>query len=110
MDKSYVKACRLGDVKENQATLTRVNGSEVLLIKMDGEVYACDSYCTHESTPLGEGEVINGEIQCMRHGARFDIKTGRATQMPAVIDIKTYAVKIVNDDVFIALQQDRRNQ
>ena len=68
-----------------------------------GVVYAVDDVCTHDGGELGAGDIVNGQIQCPRHGARFDLKTGDATQMPAVIGIGTYRVKIEDGNILVSL-------
>ena len=60
---------------------------------MKGIFIAIDNICTHDGGNLGEGNVVKGQIQCPRHGARFDLKTGQVTRMPAVIGINTYESK-----------------
>ena len=102
MEKVYVKVCKYEDLKEDQ-TVIEVEGKNVLLIKLDGNVYALENKCTHERLPLNGGDIHDGQIQCPHHGARYEIKSGRATQFPAVMDMKTYDVKIENDDVLVAL-------
>jgi 3-phenylpropionate/trans-cinnamate dioxygenase ferredoxin subunit len=43
---------------------------------------------------LDQGELIGGEIECPRHGARFDVATGRATRLPAIQPVRTYPVRV----------------
>jgi len=102
LEKVYVKVCKYEDLKEDQ-TVIEIEGKNVLLIKLDGNVYALENKCTHERLPLNGGDIYDGQIQCPHHGARYEIKSGRATQFPAVMDMKTYDVKIENDDVLVAL-------
>ena len=103
MDKTYYKACGLDELQNNLTVAAEVNGKSILLAKVKDDVYAIENNCTHENLPMGEREIVNREIQCPRHGARFDIKSGKATQIPGVIDLKTYDVKIKNNDVFVAV-------
>jgi len=102
LEKVYVKVCKYEDLKEDQ-TVIEIEGKNVLLIKLDGNVYALENKCTHERLPLNGGDIYDGQIQCPHHGARYEIKSGRATQFPAVMDMKTYDVKIENDEVLVAL-------
>jgi 3-phenylpropionate/trans-cinnamate dioxygenase ferredoxin subunit len=103
MEKTYIKVCQLSELKENNAVPFDVNGKSVLLARMEDKVFAVENNCTHMDEPIGEGKVTNGEIQCPRHGAKFDFRTGRAVQLPAVIDLKTYEVKIENNQVMVAI-------
>ena len=54
---------------------------------------------TISSGPLDQGELDGEEIECPRHGARFDVTTGRATCMPAVVPVKTYQVRVEGGEV-----------
>jgi len=101
--KEYVKACRVEDLKEGHAEVFELMGKKILIAMEKGEVYAIDNTCTHDNGAIGQSRVVQGEVQCPRHGARFDIKSGRATQLPAVMDIKTYKTKVENGDVLVSL-------
>ncbi|MFH2036151.1 MAG: non-heme iron oxygenase ferredoxin subunit [Candidatus Zixiibacteriota bacterium] len=103
MNKTYVKICPVNDLEENQTKAFEIGDYNILLAKHNGDVYAFENNCTHENLPLGEQKIIQREIQCPRHGARFDIKTGRAVQFPAVVNIKIFESKIEDDNVLVAL-------
>jgi 3-phenylpropionate/trans-cinnamate dioxygenase ferredoxin subunit len=103
VEKEYHRLCAVGDIEDNRTIEVNVNGKSILVTRVDGEYYAVENICTHESMPIGTGPIHDGQIQCTRHGARFDLKTGNATQLPAVMGVKTYKVKIENDDVLAAI-------
>jgi len=65
----------------------------IALCNVGGTIFAIDDVCTHDGGPLGEGELFGSEIECPRHGARFDVRSGRVTRMPAVAPVKTYDVE-----------------
>src|SRR5512141_3091842 len=77
-----------------------VEGKPILIANWEGTFFATQDLCTHDNGPLPEGELIDGEIECPRHGAHFDLRTGRPT-MPAVIPIKTYPVKVEDDMLLV---------
>ncbi len=78
-----------------------VRGVELLLCNVDGELYAVEDVCTHDGGPLDQSELDGCRITCPRHGAQFDVTTGRALTLPAVIPLETYAVTVDGDDVLI---------
>lgn len=98
----YTKICVEDEIPEGQIRTFAINGRPVAVAKYEGVIYAIDDVCTHDGGDLGEGNVVKGQIQCPRHGARFDLKTGEVTRMPAVFGVDTYEVKIVDGEVFIA--------
>ena len=71
------------------------------LANVDDEYYAIDDVCTHDGGPLDQGEVFDNEIECPRHGARFDVRTGKALTLPAVVPVKSYPVKVEGNDILV---------
>ena len=78
-----------------------VDGIEVLLCNVDGTLYAVADVYTHDGGPLDQGELEGSRIMCPRHGALFDVTTGAALTLPAVIPLPTYAVRVDGDDVYV---------
>ncbi len=99
----FTRICSDDEIAEGMVKTFKVEDKAIAVARYDGVVYAVDNICTHDGGELGTGDVIKGQIQCPRHGARFDLKTGKATQMPAVIGIGNYRVKIENGDILVAL-------
>jgi 3-phenylpropionate/trans-cinnamate dioxygenase ferredoxin subunit len=50
---------------------------------------------------LFDGEVSDFEITCPLHGSRFDLRTGRQLNLPAVRPVPRYEVKLEGDRIFI---------
>lgn len=78
-----------------------VDGIEVLLCNVDGEIYAVEDVCTHDGGPLDQSALEGCRIECPRHGARFDVTTGAALTLPAVVPLPVYAVRVDGDDVYV---------
>ncbi len=97
--------CTENEIAEGTVKTFKVEDKAIAVARYEGVLYALDNICTHDEGELGAGDVVRGQIQCPRHGARFDLKTGKATQMPAVIGIGTYRVNIENGDILVALNE-----
>lgn len=69
-------------------------GVAVLVVNISGELLAVEDVCTHDGTPLDEGEIIGEEVICPRHGARFCLRTGKALCPPAYEPIATFPVRV----------------
>jgi 3-phenylpropionate/trans-cinnamate dioxygenase ferredoxin subunit len=84
-------------------TMTRVmvDGVPVLLCNVAGELYAVEDICTHDGGALDGGELDGSRVMCPRHGAFFDVTTGKALTLPAVVPLPTYPVHVDGDDVSI---------
>lgn len=84
-------------------TLLRVEagGEEIVLANVDGDVYALEDRCSHQDYPLSDGELDGTRLECLYHGARFDVCSGRAVQLPAIRPVKTWEVELRNGDVYL---------
>lgn len=92
------------DIPEGHALGVKLDGSEYVLCKIDGEVCALSGLCTHEARPLDGGEVEGGVLTCPWHGARFDVRTGRALALPAIRPLETFPVH-VDEEGRVVLQR-----
>jgi len=102
MTGTFIKICSFSEISSGQIRVVNIDGREIALVREDEHIYALDNICTHDGGDLGDGTIIDGQIQCPRHGARFDLKTGAVTQMPAAVGITTYPVRVENGVVFLA--------
>lgn len=75
-----------------------------MIVRLDGELYALEDRCSHQDFPLSDGEVFDGQLECILHGARFDIRTGEAVQLPAIAPVRTFPVEVRGDDVYIQVE------
>jgi 3-phenylpropionate/trans-cinnamate dioxygenase ferredoxin subunit len=73
----------------------------VLLVRIGDEFYAVEDVCSHDGQPLTDGAVTGTSIECPRHGARFDLCTGRPLCMPAVESITTFEVRVQGHDILL---------
>jgi 3-phenylpropionate/trans-cinnamate dioxygenase ferredoxin component len=104
MTDEFHKVVNLADLPQGQARVFSVAGRRLAVCHVeDGDCYAIDDLCTHDGGPLGEGELDGNQIECPRHGARFDVTTGKALCLPAVLPVRNYKVEIRNDEVWIAV-------
>ena len=100
---------RVGDVEPGTAIVVTAGPRRLALCRAeDGAFYAIDDVCTHDGGPLGEGEIFDCEIECPRHGARFDILTGQVTALPAVFPVHTYPVTVEDGAVKVQVPAEAR--
>jgi 3-phenylpropionate/trans-cinnamate dioxygenase ferredoxin subunit len=95
------------NLPEGSITLIEVDGFEVAVFNIGGRFYAIEDVCSHDGGTLADGEVEGFEIECPRHGARFDLRTGAVTAPPAYEDIATYTVRVHEGRVQV---RDERGQ
>ncbi len=92
----WINVVTVDDLKPGDHTVVEVEGAEIVLFNLDGEFYAIEDICTHDGSEISSGCVVDGSIECPRHGARFDIKTGEVTAPPAYEPIETFPVQVVD--------------
>jgi 3-phenylpropionate/trans-cinnamate dioxygenase ferredoxin subunit len=78
----------------------------IILFNIDGKYFAIQDTCTHDNGPLGDADVKDYCVVCPRHGARFDIRTGQVLSLPAVRNIATFPVRVVDGILEIGLPPD----
>lgn len=98
-----VKVGRIEDFPAGQVRVVDADGERVAVANVDGQLYAFEDRCSHDDAPLGEGELEGCQVECPRHGARFDVRTGAALCMPAVVPIATYPVQVTDGAVAVEL-------
>jgi len=78
-----------------------IDGIEVLVCNVNGTFYAIEDVCTHDGAPLDQGQLEDKCIVCPRHGATFDVTTGEAITLPAVIPVMSFGVSIEGNDLLV---------
>ncbi|MCS3919892.1 non-heme iron oxygenase ferredoxin subunit [Fervidibacter sacchari] len=99
----WIKVGNKDEIPVNGAKVIVVEDTPIAVFRVgDNEFYAIEDTCTHDEASLSEGWFADQYvIECPRHGAWFDIRTGKALRMPAVYPVRTFAVKIEGDEVFV---------
>lgn len=95
----WVTVCPLAALADAVPLPVHAHGVAVCLVRLGAEVFAVHDECTHESVPLSEGDVEDHTIECWRHGSRFDLRTGAVLNLPAVVPVATYPVRVADGQV-----------
>ena len=98
-----VKVCSLDVFSAGNMKQFRVQEQEILIIKRDSQFFGLAARCTHAGAPLEEGTVSGDTLTCPWHGSKFRITDGAVLRGPAEKALKTYAVTVKDNSVFIAL-------
>jgi 3-phenylpropionate/trans-cinnamate dioxygenase ferredoxin subunit len=101
----FTPVAKTSDIPDPGRKVVELDDSLVVVIHTAGHFYAIDDVCTHDGGPLGEGTLDGFTIACPRHGAKFDVRDGRALTMPATQPTRVHEVKIVGDDVMVKLSE-----
>jgi 3-phenylpropionate/trans-cinnamate dioxygenase ferredoxin subunit len=106
MRKRFVKVGLGTEIPEGAVRVFEAEGNDIAIARVNGELFAIENVCTHDDGPFGEGALDGCEIECPRHGARFDIRTGAATRMPAAAAVAIFAVKVDNGEIFVEVETE----
>ena len=101
---TFLKVAHEDEVPRGEVRVVEAGGRSLCLGHCeDGSWGAIDNVCTHDGGVLGEGELADCQVECPRHGARFDLATGRVTALPAVFPVNAYPVRVVDGEVQVDL-------
>lgn len=103
MSTEFSRFCPLAEVPPGGKKAVKVNGTWVLVCHTDDGLLAVSNVCSHQIKPLLPGRMRNCTITCPVHGARFDLKTGAALNLPATKPIPTYELRVVDDWIEVAV-------
>ena len=104
MSSEFQFAANLNDVREGKTKkVCFKNRRPILLANVAGTIYAVDDTCTHEDSSLSLGCLREDKVKCTLHGSWFSVITGEPSEEPADEPLKKYAVKIVDDQIWVNL-------
>jgi len=72
----------------------------IAVYNIDGDLYAIEDVCSHDGGELAGGEVHGFEVECPRHGARFDVRSGAVMCPPAYEPIASFPVHEVDGQIW----------
>ena len=98
---SLVRIGDVSDIRDGSRIEMNVEGKDIIVSKVEGQVYAFEGRCTHAKRSLTDCKTDGHEIICTTHGARFDIRTGKSSSFAPASDLRTYDVIIKDDKVFV---------
>ena len=105
MSETWTFVCSTAELLpgEMKVTFDEVTGTPIAVFNLDGTLYALEDRCSHEDFELSAGhfDATNGDVECVLHGARFDVRDGRALCAPAYEPVTKFPVKVDNGGVFV---------
>ena len=91
----------LSNIEEGKPISFIKNGQNLCVARVGNEVFAIEDNCSHQDAALSEGTQNGYKIECWLHSAEFDLRNGEALTPPAVSPVKTFPVKIKNNEIEI---------
>lgn len=102
----WVRVCARADLLPGEFQVAYDGDTAIAVFNIDGAYHAIEDVCTHDGGELAGGPVQGFEVECLRHGARFDVRTGAATCPPAYLPTVVFPVQVADDAVWTRDDRD----
>ena len=103
---NWVDVGSADEVGDGEVKTFQVGTERVAVARAVGQLYAVEDLCSHDDGPLGDGRLDEFAVECPRHGARFDIRTGAVVAMPAAAPIKAFPVREKDGRIHVAVEDN----
>ena len=80
-------------LRPGETAIVEIEGDSIVLVRLSEGYFAIENRCSHDDGPLGNGRLVGYEIDCPRHGAKFDVRDGAAKSLPAFRPVASFAVR-----------------
>ncbi len=97
----WIKACTKDQVSSGKLFGFDHNEKRVLLSNLNGKIYATELICTHAEADLSTGFLTEEGIRCPLHLSVFNLETGEPKNPPAEKPLKTYNIKIHENEIYV---------
>lgn len=102
----WIRVCGRADLLPGEFQVAYDGDTAIAVFNVDGAYYAIEDVCTHDGGELAGGPVQGFEVECIRHGARFDLRTGAATCPPAYMPTVSFPVQVADDAIWTRDDRD----
>jgi 3-phenylpropionate/trans-cinnamate dioxygenase ferredoxin subunit len=99
----FIPVATVDELPNGERIILEIDDLVIAIFNIAGQYFAIEDVCSHDDGPVAEGELTDHEIECPRHGALFDVRTGKALTLPAVVDIPAYPIRVDGDDILLGL-------
>jgi 3-phenylpropionate/trans-cinnamate dioxygenase ferredoxin subunit len=99
----FIEIAPATELPNGERLFVDIADKPIVIFNIAGQLFAIGDVCTHDDGPLGDGLIEGNNVVCPRHGGEFDIKTGKAVQLPAVVDIPAYPVRVVDGNIQVGI-------
>ena len=102
----YVDIAPVTELPPGERLFVEIEGKPVVIFNIAGQFFSIADVCSHDDGPVGEGDLEGYNIVCPRHGAEFDVRTGKVLSMPAVVDIPAYPVRVADGMIQLGIPKE----
>lgn len=99
----FIPIASIDELPDGERIFVMIGDLPIVVFNIAGGYFAIADLCSHDDGPLGEGDLDGYEIICPRHGAKFDVRTGKVLSLPAIVDIPAYPVRVQDGEIEVGL-------
>ena len=99
----YVAVAEMAEIEEGERIFADIDDLSIVIFNIAGQYFAIGDVCSHDNGPLGDGDLEGYAVVCPRHGARFDVRTGKVLSLPAFVDIPAYPVRVSEGQIEVGI-------
>lgn len=99
----YSEIAPASELPNGERLFIEIEGKSLVIFNIAGQLFSIADICSHDNGPVGEGDLEGFNVVCPRHGGEFDVRTGKAVQLPVVEDIPAYPVHVREGMIFIGI-------
>lgn len=98
----WIRVGTTAELLPGESTVVWDGDTPILVVNLGGDFHAVEDRCTHEDYELSAGPIDPeaGSVECVLHGARFDLRDGRALCGPAYVPVTRFPVQVVDGVVW----------
>ncbi|MDQ2692391.1 MAG: non-heme iron oxygenase ferredoxin subunit [Chloroflexota bacterium] len=102
----FLEIAPASELPNGERLFIEVEGKSIVIFNIAGQFFAIADICTHDDGPLGDGDLEGYNIVCPRHGGEFDVRTGKAEQLPVVEDVPAYPVRVQDGMIQVGIPKE----
>ncbi len=102
----YFEIAPAADLPNGERLFVEIEGKSLVIFNIAGQYFSIADICSHDDGPVGEGDLEGFNVVCPRHGGEFDVRDGKAVQLPAVVDIPAYPVQVRDGTIFVGIPKE----
>lgn len=110
MSKKQAVVAQADELKDGQMKQVSVEGTDVLLTRIDGQYRAVSAYCTHYGAPLATGVLSGTRVVCPWHHACFSVVSGDQEEPPGLDSLPCFEARVENGQVIVVVPEDAPKQ
>lgn len=102
----YFEIVPASELPNGERLFIEIEGRSLVIFNIAGQYFSIADICSHDDGPVGEGDLEGFNVVCPRHGGEFDVRTGKAVQLPVVEDIPAYPVQVRDGMIFVGIPKE----